>query len=99
MNEPRIHLLLRFFFLSKFIEWSLYQANLEKQLTVAKSFINDKSKNTITARVKKYQNIRLVSGDFKNKGTVIDFLNQYSSIKINSKAKLGYKEYNWTLNE
>jgi hypothetical protein len=74
-------------------------ANLEKQLRSPKASLTTKAKKIHYSKVKKYQNIRLVSGDFKNKGTVIDFLNQYSSIKINSKAKLGYKEYNWTLNE
>jgi len=39
------------------------------------------------------------SGDFKTNGTLIDFLNKYSSIKINKNAKVKYKEYNWNLNE
>jgi hypothetical protein len=34
--------------------------------------------------------------DFKTKGSVIDFLNQYSTTKINS-AKVNFKEYNWGL--
>ena len=31
--------------------------------------------------------------------TVIDYINQYSTTKINPGATLQYKEYNWDLNE
>jgi hypothetical protein len=30
-------------------------------------------------------------GDFKTKGSVVDFLNQYSAVKISSTAKINYK--------
>ena len=103
MNEPRIHFAINCasFSCPNLLNEAYTEASLEKQLTtVAKSFINDKSKNTITANKVEISKIfDWFSGDFKNKGTVIGFLNQYSSIKINSNAKLGYKEYNWTLNE
>ena len=32
-------------------------------------------------------------------GTVIDFINQYTTIKISKDAKINYKGYNWDLNE
>jgi hypothetical protein len=103
MNEPRIHFAINCasFSCPNLLNEAYTEANLEKQLsTVAKSFINDKTKNTITANKAEISKIfDWFSGDFKKKGTVIDFLNQYSSIKINSKAKVSYKEYNWTLNE
>ena len=103
MNEPRIH------FAINCASYScpnlLNQAYTEKQLNnqleaVAKSFINDKTKNTITANSIEISSIfDWFTGDFKKKGTLIDFLNKYSSVKINAKAKISYKEYNWNLNE
>jgi hypothetical protein len=103
MNEPRIHFAINCasFSCPNLLNEAYTEANLEKQLTtVAKSFINDKTKNTITANKVEISKIfDWFSGDFKKKGTIIDFLNQYSSVKISSKAKISYKEYNWTLNE
>jgi hypothetical protein len=34
----------------------------------------------------------------KSEGSVINFINKYSSIKLNSKTKINYLEYNWNLN-
>jgi hypothetical protein len=39
------------------------------------------------------------SGDFKKQGTVIDFINQYSKVKMNANAELSYMDYDWNLNE
>lgn len=103
MGEPRIHFAINCasFSCPNLLNESYTEANLEKQLaTAAKSFINDKTKNNITANKAEISKIfDWFSGDFKKKGTLIDFLNQYSSIKINSKTKISYKEYNWNLNE
>jgi len=62
--------------------------------------VNDKTKNTITPDKIEISSIfDWFSGDFKTKGTLIDFLNKYSTIKINNSAKVKYKDYNWNLNE
>ena len=37
--------------------------------------------------------------DFKNEGSLIDFLNKYSEITISQNAKKSYKYYDWNLNE
>ena len=37
--------------------------------------------------------------DFKQNGSLIDFLNLYSNIEISIKAKTNYQDYNWDLNE
>ena len=37
--------------------------------------------------------------DFKQNNSVIDFINQYSDIKISENAKIKFKDYNWALNE
>ena len=103
MNEPRIHFAINCASYScpNLLNEAYTEKNLENQLeTAAKSFINDKSKNNITANTIEISSIfDWFTGDFKKKGTLIDFLNKYSSVKINAKAKISYKEYNWNLNE
>lgn len=103
MNEPRIHFAINCASYScpDLLNEAFTEAELEKQLTrVAKNFINDKSKNTITPNKVEISKIfDWFSGDFKRNGTLIDYLNQYSNVKINKTAKISYKEYNWALNE
>ncbi len=103
MDEPRIHFAINCASYScpDLLNEAFTEADLEKQLTkTAKSFINDKSKNTIMANKIEISKIfDWFAGDFKKKGSLIDYLNQYSTVKINSKAKISYKEYNWSLNE
>jgi hypothetical protein len=51
MNEPRIHFAINCasFFLSHLLNEAYTEAKLNQQLSSGKSFINDKTKNTITA--------------------------------------------------
>ena len=37
--------------------------------------------------------------DFSQNGTVLDFLNKYSSIKIQPTATISFLNYDWSLNE
>lgn len=103
MNEPRIHFAINCasFSCPNLANEAYTETELEKQLeNVARSFVNDKTKNTITPDKIEISSIfDWFSGDFKTKGTLIDFLNKYSSVKINKSAKVKYKEYNWNLNE
>jgi len=103
MDEPRIHFAINCasFSCPNLLNEAYTAAKLDQQLaTAAKSFINDKTKNTITTdKIEISKIFDWFAGDFKKKGSVIDFLNQYSTIKISSKAKVNYKEYNWSLNE
>jgi hypothetical protein len=103
MEEPRIHFAINCasFSCPNLLNVAYTEANLDKQLAaVAKSFINDKTKNSITTnRVEISKIFDWFSGDFKKNGTLIAFLNKYSTTTINSKAKISYKEYNWSLNE
>ncbi|TDE05772.1 DUF547 domain-containing protein [Flavobacterium sandaracinum] len=103
MDEPRIHFAINCasFSCPNLLTEAYTEAKLEQQLkAVAKSFINDKTKNTLTENKIEISKIfDWFSGDFKSKGSIIDFLNQYSTVKISSKAKINYKEYNWSLNE
>lgn len=103
MNEPRIHFAINCasFSCPNLSNQAYTEAKLESLLEAgAKAFVNDKTKNTITANSIEISKIfDWFSGDFKTKGTVIDYLNQYSAVKINKNAKVKYKEYNWSLND
>jgi hypothetical protein len=74
---------------------------LDAQLDDAgKQFLNDNTKNRISpnkAELSKY--FSWYKGDFKQNGTVIDFINKYSKTKLNADAKITYLDYNWNLNE
>ena len=104
MNEPRIHFAINCasFSCPNLLNEAYLPETLNKQLeTVTKSFINDKTKNTITANEVKISEIfNWFGGDFKTKKTsLIDFLNNYSTIKIDKKAKIKFLDYNWSLNK
>ena len=103
MNEPRIHfaIVCASYSCPNLSNEAFTEANLEKKLIMAsKSFVNDKTKNTITKdKVEISKIFDWFSGDFKTNGTVVDFLNKYSTTKIEKNAKVKYKEYNWALNE
>jgi hypothetical protein len=75
---------------------------LDKQLDQqAKVFLTDKFRNDISADAPKLSKLfDWYAMDFKTKKTtVIDFINKYSPIKIDKKAKVTYLEYSWDLNE
>ncbi len=103
MGEPRIHFAINCasFSCPNLLNEAYTEAELSKQLAeVSKNFINDKTKNTITkSKIEISEIFNWFGGDFKTKGSLIDFLNQYSSTKIDSKAKTTFKNYNWNLNE
>lgn len=103
MNEPKIHFAINCasFSCPNLTNYAYTENELDKQLeTAAKSFINDTTKNSVTTDKIEISSIfNWFSSDFKTNGTLIDYLNNYSSIKINKGAKVKYKEYNWNLNE
>lgn len=102
MNEPRIHFAINCASYScpNLLNEAYTEAKLEKQLEAsAASFINDQTKNNITEKKIEISKIfDWFSGDFKTNGTLIDFLNGYSSVKINKDAIVKYKDYDWNLN-
>jgi hypothetical protein len=103
MNEPRIHFAINCasFSCPNLSNQAYTSSTLDKQLTAAaKGFLADKTKNTITKDKLVISKIfDWFSGDFKKEGSIIDFINQYSTVKVNPKAKISYKDYNWDLNE
>ncbi len=71
---------------------------LLEQLTSA--FINDNKRNEISKNSIKISKIfQWFAKDFKNKGSLIAFLNNYANIEIDNNAKKQYKVYDWRLNE
>ncbi len=75
--------------------------SLDKQLNEqAERFINDLSKNQITASNPKLSKVFLwFAGDFKKKKPVIAFINDFAKVKISEKADLNYNDYDWALNK
>lgn len=103
MNEPRIHFAINCASYScpNLLNEAYTEKSMQSQLeSAAKSFINDKTKNSITPNKIEISSIfDWFTGDFKKEGTLIDFLNKYSTVTIAKNAKITYKEYNWNLNE
>ncbi len=76
------------------------EQNIDAELSrLMKDFVNDTSRNKITAKKVQISSIfDWFKGDFTKKGSVIEFLNKYSDIKISPKAKISFLKYDWTLN-
>jgi hypothetical protein len=103
MREPRIHFAIVCASIScpKLQNTAFESSTIDTQLThAAKEFLADSSRNNITQNKIKISKIfSWFSSDFKQNGSLIDFLNKYSEITISQKAKKSYKDYNWNLNE
>nr|WP_099564595.1 DUF547 domain-containing protein [Gaetbulibacter sp. 4G1] len=103
MDEPRIHFAIVCASIScpKLLNEAYNALNLNEQLTnVTKEFLSDTSKNNISEnKIELSKIFQWFTKDFKQNGSLIDFLNQYSNIKISAKAKKSFKTYNWNLND
>jgi len=103
MGDPRIHFGINCAsFSCPTIGPRAFTAQLvDEQLDwLAKNFINDTQRNTITENSVEISKIfSWFAKDFKEEGTIIDFLNRYSDVTINNKAKKSFKKYDWSLNE
>lgn len=102
-EEPRIHFAINCAsvscppLLNEAFEAKTIDAQLDK---VAKGFINDSSRNKITPDAVQVSSIfSWFKGDFTKNGSLIDFLNKYSTVKIKSGAKVSHLDYDWNLNE
>lgn len=69
-------------------------AVLDKQ---AKAFINNPAYNKIAAN--KVQVSKIFDWYKEDFGNLIEYLNKYSTTKINANAKVEFLEYDWTLNK
>ena len=103
MNEPRIHFGIVCASVScpKLQNTAFEVSKLEEQLTNAtKEFLADSTKNNLSKNSIKISKIfKWFSSDFKENGSLVDFINKYSEIVISQNASKSYKDYNWNLNE
>nr|WP_321226957.1 DUF547 domain-containing protein [uncultured Psychroserpens sp.] len=104
MDEPRIHFALVCAAVScpRLYNKAFTSKNLETDLDLlTRGFLNDPTKNEFSEDSIEISKIfKWYGGDFKNDGQdLIDFFNKYTDVKISSKAKKSYKDYNWNLNE
>ena len=76
------------------------EANVQAELSrLMKIFINDSSRNKISEKKVQISKIfNWFKGDFTMDGTVIEYLNKYSDVKISPKAKVSFLNYDWNLN-
>jgi hypothetical protein len=103
MDEPRIHFAIVCASIScpKLQNEAFQASKIDTQLTKAtKEFLADTNRNNISKYSLELSKIfQWFSKDFKQNGSLIDFLNQYADIEISDKAKIKFKDYNWNLNE
>jgi hypothetical protein len=102
-NDPRIHFALVCASRScpKLLNTAYEAANLDQQLDrQARAFLKDNSRNIISHYdVRVSQIFDWFEDDFTRKGSLIDFLNKYSEVRIDENAKISYLPYDWSLNE
>ncbi len=102
-DEPRIHFAVNCASYScpPLLNEAFVPEKINQQLeSQAKKFINDKRHNNLEANnIQISQIFSWFKGDFTSNGSLIDYLNKYSDVKINSGAKVSNKKYDWSLNE
>lgn len=102
-KEPRIHFAIVCASVScpKLLNEAYVGTKIDQQLNnQAINFINDPKRNKISANKADLSKIfSWFKGDFTKKGSVIDFVNTYSKVKINKNAAIGSLDYDWDLNE
>lgn len=98
-NDPRIHFAVNCAAKScpPLLNKAYTGDNVNRLLNnVTKAFVNSNSNQISGNSVQLSKIFEWYAVDF---GNIIDFLNQYSAKKIDSSAKIGYLDYNWSLNE
>lgn len=104
MGDPRIHFAINCASYSCPRIWNhaFTAENVNGQMEkLTKEYINDPKHNTITAKkIKISQIFEWYAADFVTaEHTLIQYLNKYSTVQIESTAKVEYLPYNWSLNE
>jgi len=99
-KEPRIHFAVVCAAKScpPLLNKAFTEQNIDQLLDqITKAFINNSVSNTINA--KEVQVSKIFDWYGEDFGDLIGYLNKYSSTKINSGAKISFKDYDWSLNE
>ncbi|AZJ34681.1 DUF547 domain-containing protein [Tenacibaculum singaporense] len=101
-SDPKIHVAVNCASGScpQLANYTFTEKNYESKTTLLmKKFINDSSRNKISEnKVQLSKIFEWFQEDFTKEGDLINFLNQYSNVKINQKAKISYLKYDWSLN-
>lgn len=102
-NDPRIHFALNCASYSCpiLLNKAFTIRKLDKTLTtITKNFINDPLRNTIDkSSVQISELFKWYNEDFTKDCSLIEFINKYSEVKVDSNATIEYMEYIWELNE
>jgi hypothetical protein len=100
--DPRIHFAVNCASIScpKLSNSAYFAEGLDAKLDkAAKEFINNSSKNDISAYVAQISKLfDWYKDDFTKNGTVKDYINKYSTTKL-TVNNISYKEYNWNINK
>lgn len=65
----------------------------------ARIFLNDPSRNTITEkRIEVSKIFSWFGGDFKKGQSLVEFIDRYTKVDIDRKAKVRFMKYDWNLN-
>ena len=103
MGDPRIHFGIVCASVScpKLQNEAFNTQNTNRLLNKAsKEFLADSTKNELTTDAAELSKIfKWFAKDFKQEGSLIDFLNKFADIRIASNATISFKDYNWGLNE
>jgi len=101
-NDPKIHVGVNCASRScpQIGNFAFTEANYERKTDILiKNFINDPKRNKISENKLELSKIfEWFKGDFTKKGSLIRFLNKYSTTKIDEKAKISFLKYDWSLN-
>ena len=102
-NEPRIHFAINCASIScPVLRAEAYEADkLDRQLDEqARIFLNDPSRNIITTDKAQISKIfSWFGGDFKKDQTLLEFIDRYTKVDLDDKAKIKFVKYDWNLNE
>lgn len=100
--DPRIHVGVNCASVScpKLGNIAFTEDNVDRELTkLMNAFVNDSSRNKLDKKKVQISEIfNWFQADFTKKGTVIEYLNQYTTTPIKTNAKISYLKYNWSLN-
>ncbi|MDX1762548.1 MAG: DUF547 domain-containing protein, partial [Christiangramia sp.] len=103
MNEPRIHFAINCASIScpKLMNRAYTAENMKELLEKATMEFINSDKNDISKNSANLSSIfDWYKGDFTENGqNLIDYVNQYSEVKIRPNANVSFKEYNWELND
>lgn len=103
MGDPRIHVGINCASVScpELSNRAFTAVNVNSELDkLVKAFLLDRSKNKINENEVGLSKIfSWFKDDFTTKGTLVDWINKYSDVKVKSTAKISFLKYNWNLNQ